>query len=229
MDAITRYSATDPVRFDIMNKSFDEIEKRDEELEEQINNLLDERGYENTKLINDDLHKISANGKYLVTTTAINTPEQGKLYLADAIFENNATGILILKEYSTGNKIWMCSVVNGTWDKPMQIYTNVKQDFQCTPTSGYKIDLQNCCLENGKFEIVINVSKSDGGYFVQGFNKVATLPFNAKAVYECSCMATDTGVWELCCNGFVQGNGLTVMPCVSNIKQIYLTVRGDIA
>lgn len=39
MDAITRYSATDPVRFDIMNKSFDEIEKRDEELEEQINNL----------------------------------------------------------------------------------------------------------------------------------------------------------------------------------------------
>lgn len=161
-----------------------------DELQEQINDLNNDRGYLNT--LGTTFSTAIKNGKYIVASdTDCPDGSANSTWLIDVTQMNDS---YVLQEafclYSpignTGKK-YIRYTVNKVWQPWQPIATTTKTSFLCTAKPGCAITNQDCYVLNGIAYINIDVVKSDGtvfgvsqhGLFSSPYFKACNIPINA--------------------------------------------------
>lgn len=201
-------------------------------LTQKVNVLNDDRGYLTSVVVND-ANDIRQNGKYILTYTSINKPDNGTdWYVCDATFEIlGTTGRLIATCYAGVNmgKTYTRINLHGTWNDWQEIATTTKTPFTCTAGTGFTILFQDCYKLNGEFVVNLEVKKTDETAFSSvSHNIVATLPFTPTYTSVGTCKgrsAISVGMFTNLCTSWISGNGLLVN-CVADTKIISITLRG---
>lgn len=185
MDAITRYSATDPVKFDGINKNFDEIEARDEELEQQINNLIGKACIRN---VSDDFNLVLTQGEYMFASTKpilhcprfwsdgySQSPGYGKLVVrvSDGGTHNNSTNWIWQTLYFTNDRwgVWERNKING------EVWTEWRLISPISISSPPYLNLQNGWSQFVGHQIV-GITRVGKMAFLYGFVNVGLTAFN---------------------------------------------------
>lgn len=236
MNALTRFEPDTPVRYDVMNLMCTEVEARDSDLQEQINDLNNDRGYLTSSIL--ATFNITQNGKYAITSNSstadrplthvtegswtldITTTPQGIRQVSTLVWSN-------LSGYNDRGRAFKRIYVDGAWGAWQEIPTNTKTPFVCTATTGYMIISQDCYRIDNDFSITLNIKKTNNS-MMTGAGLIATAPLSLRTVAVGSAMGLSATGWTESVNSYCDGNGVSFATSSTQTSELYITIKGAI-
>lgn len=226
MNALTRFNANTPVKFDVMNTMCTEVEARDVELAQQINVLNNDRGYLNTKDCGTGhCDTITENGKYkgdikgmpVNGLWVIDVTKNSDSYIyqhARCIYDSVGLGY-------TGVSFERQKI--GEWQPWQQIATTTTVTADLPVASGFINHISSSYIKktNNVIEVAINVKKSDDTTFGNN-TTIATLPSGYRPSKNIifSLRGTSTSIPNGPCYAVIGSTGTISLRCDSVFQEV---------